>query len=277
MRWMGSKVPEHAGFQGTSAVTLDVLASVAFEYLLNIGRTIRYLCDKYSQTMTPEETILHTLFKSGISRVQDLERYISDDVERYSAHLGKKLVGVYREVTAVDVLDGEGLFKEEDEALTMGDFADTLGENYLGLRELGIAAEFGEWECSKSPATSKHPLLPPFFPFTAAKVDSQIGLPRPYYMDRFTRIAAASPPPCIPTTGLPTLPGPPGPPGTLPVVTPIPPPPPPLKMDGRILDLCRLCLCSSDLCRMHREIILKCVEIIHRKRTSDQMIQTLDL
>ncbi|KAF7350023.1 SAGA complex protein [Mycena venus] len=128
--------------QGTSAVALDVLASVASEYL-NVGRTIRYLCNKYSQTMTPEETILHTLFKSGISHVQDLERYISDDAERYSVHLGKKLVGAYREVTAVDVLDDEGLFEEEGEALAMGDFADTLGENYLGLRELGIAAEFG--------------------------------------------------------------------------------------------------------------------------------------
>jgi hypothetical protein len=33
---------------------LDVLASVTSEYLLNVGRTIRYLSDKYSQTMTPE-------------------------------------------------------------------------------------------------------------------------------------------------------------------------------------------------------------------------------
>jgi transcriptional activator SPT7 len=71
--------------------------------------------------------------------------------------------------TAVEVLEDEGLFDEEDEEdagalamyvfsyswvyrchkLTMilfinsGDFADALGEDYLGLRELGIAAEFG--------------------------------------------------------------------------------------------------------------------------------------
>ncbi|KAJ7710389.1 hypothetical protein B0H17DRAFT_1190139 [Mycena rosella] len=40
--------------------------------------------------------------------------------------------------TAVDVLSEE----EEDEALTMGDFADALGDD-LELRELGITAEFG--------------------------------------------------------------------------------------------------------------------------------------
>jgi transcriptional activator SPT7 len=71
MRWMSGKVLEHAGFQGmtrtlrlatiswhvcigTSEIALDVLASVASEYLLNVGRTIRYLCDRYSNSMTPE-------------------------------------------------------------------------------------------------------------------------------------------------------------------------------------------------------------------------------
>ncbi|KAF8873938.1 hypothetical protein BD779DRAFT_1568335 [Infundibulicybe gibba] len=150
VRWMGGKVLEHAGFQGTSKVALDVLAGVTSEYLLNVGRTIRFLADKYSNTMTAEEIILHTLFESGASRIQDLERYIRDDVERYGARLGdleKKLVSAYRESTAAEVLDDEGLFDEEDEedagALAIGDFADALGEDYLGLRELGIAAEFG--------------------------------------------------------------------------------------------------------------------------------------
>lgn len=72
LTWMGSKVLEHAGFQGrssfsltievtqfppfsgTSKVALDVLASVTSEYLLNVGRTIRYLSDKYANTMTAE-------------------------------------------------------------------------------------------------------------------------------------------------------------------------------------------------------------------------------
>lgn len=47
-----------------------------------------------------QEIILHTLFESGTSKIQDLERYIKDDVVRYGSRLGdleKKLVGAYRE------------------------------------------------------------------------------------------------------------------------------------------------------------------------------------
>ncbi|KAJ7215027.1 hypothetical protein GGX14DRAFT_518637 [Mycena pura] len=278
MRWMSEKVLEHEGFQGTSKSALDVLASVTSEYLLNVGRTIRFLCDKYSHTMTPEEIILHTLFESGISRVQDLERYISDDVERYGSRLGdleKKLIGAYREVTAVDVLDDEALFDDDEEeggALTLGDFADALGEDYLGLRELGIAAEFGMSSLSipkkllrskrrglgaggaghiaPAPPPLPYPLPAPFVPLTRAKVESQIGLLQPYYINRFTAVAAAAAPPRLPVPpplpgpmGLPPLPGPslpglalatlPGPLAPAPapapaIATAMPPPPPPL-------------------------------------------------
>lgn len=76
LHWMGGKVLEHAGFQGlrccsfragaflqlcflgTSKVALDVLTSVTSEYFLNVGRTIRYLCDKYSNQMSAEVCIL---------------------------------------------------------------------------------------------------------------------------------------------------------------------------------------------------------------------------
>jgi len=54
LRWMNGKVLEHAGFQGTSASTLDVLTGVTSEFLLNVGRTLRFLCDKYAKSMTPE-------------------------------------------------------------------------------------------------------------------------------------------------------------------------------------------------------------------------------
>lgn len=63
--------------------------------------------------------------------MQDLERYIKDDVERYGARLGdleKKLVGAYRETvtklvdnssqTAVEEGEEEGLFDEEEEEET---------------------------------------------------------------------------------------------------------------------------------------------------------------
>jgi transcriptional activator SPT7 len=39
---------------GTSAIALDVLSGVASEFLLNVGRTIRFLSDEHGKQMTPE-------------------------------------------------------------------------------------------------------------------------------------------------------------------------------------------------------------------------------
>ncbi|KII95476.1 hypothetical protein PLICRDRAFT_150218 [Plicaturopsis crispa FD-325 SS-3] len=240
LHWMGGKVLEHAGFQGTSKVALDVLTSVTSEYFLNVGRTIRYLCDKYSNQMSAEEIILHTLFESGTTKIQDLERYIKDDVIRYGSRLGdleKKLVGAYREVTAVEVLDDDDLFgnedEEEDGAFVMGEFADAFGEDFLGLRELGIAAELGMSDLSipkrllkgkrkgaNEVATAAaipteppppYPPPPPFIPLTSDKIGKQIGLLQPYYHARLppqpTSVSVAVPL-SVPPSMAPPLPPP---------------------------------------------------------------------
>ena len=39
---------------GTSKIALDVFAGVASEYLLNVGRTIQFLSEKYGKKMSPE-------------------------------------------------------------------------------------------------------------------------------------------------------------------------------------------------------------------------------
>ncbi|KAJ4471549.1 SAGA complex protein [Lentinula aciculospora] len=246
LRWMNGKVLEHAGFQGTSKTALDVLSGVASEYLLNVGRTIKFLGDKFAHTMSPEEIILHTLFESGISEIQDLERYVADDVERYGSRLAdleKKLVGAYREVTSVETLEDEGLFDEEEEdetsALALGEFADTLGVDYLGLRELGIAEEFGMSSLTipkrllkgKKRKTNLLPIAkpteppppfpppPPFIPLTAGQIPEQIGILHKFYHER---LQAVVPPPApaiphlappllsqlVPPLALPALPGP---------------------------------------------------------------------
>ncbi|KAK0447963.1 hypothetical protein EV421DRAFT_1900630 [Armillaria borealis] len=251
LQWMSKKVLEHSGFQGTSQSALDVLAGVTSDYLLNVGRTIRFLSDKYSNTMTAEEIILHTLFESGVTRVQDLERYISDDVERYGSRLNdleKKLVGAYREATAVEAVEDEGLFEEEDEdeagVLALGDFAESLGMDYLGLRELGIAEELGMSSLTipkrllKGKKRSKGPLSaavkpseppppypppPPFVPLTVRKVSDQIGLLKPFYQSRISAMSAPPPPPPPTLNSYPLLTDSSG----APIPIPAPPPPPP--------------------------------------------------
>ena len=54
MTWMTRKTLEHTGFQGASKNALDVLSDVAAGYLLNVGRTLRFLSDKFGKKMTPE-------------------------------------------------------------------------------------------------------------------------------------------------------------------------------------------------------------------------------
>ena len=56
---------------------------------------------------TIQEIILHTLFESGSSKIQDLERYISDDIERYGARLtelDKKLVSAYTDLVCLSLI-----------------------------------------------------------------------------------------------------------------------------------------------------------------------------
>jgi len=131
--------------------------------------------------------------------------------------------------------------------LAIGDFADVLGEDYLGLRALGIAAEFGLSNLSipkkllkgkkgqNKPTAAKpsepplpYPPPPSFVPVRAGDVDDQIGLLKPYYHNRFVLLVASSAPP----TAVPPapLPGPvlgPSPPSVPPTTLPNPLPPPP--------------------------------------------------
>ncbi|KAH9922095.1 uncharacterized protein B0H18DRAFT_1121112 [Fomitopsis serialis] len=227
LHWMGGKVLEHVGFQGTSKAALDVLAGVASEYLLNVGRTIRFMCDKYAKKMTPEEIILHTLFESGTTRIYELDRYVKDDVVRYGgrlAELEKKLANAYRDATTEEAWDDDALFQntegeEEDGQFVMGNFADSFGEDFLGLRELGIAAEFGLQSLTvpkkllkgkkqghaEGPSAAKpteppppFPPPPPFIPLDSRTVEKQIGLLKPFYSERISTLSASAaqhPPP----------------------------------------------------------------------------------
>ncbi|KAF5387200.1 hypothetical protein D9757_006885 [Collybiopsis confluens] len=219
----------HLFYAGTSKAALDVLSGVASGYLLNVGRTLKFLVDKFANAMSPEEILLHTLFESGISEIQDLERYVADDVERYGSRLAdleKKLVGAYREITSVDNVEDEGLFDEEEEeeasALALGEFADVLGVDYFGLRELGIADEFGMQSLTIPKRLLKgkkrrenllpvakpteppppFPPPPPFIPLTAGQLPEQIGLLQKFYQDR---LQSAAPPPPLPVLSIPSL------------------------------------------------------------------------
>jgi transcriptional activator SPT7 len=72
IHWVNRKILEHVGFQGTfillshidhshklectgsSQLSLDMLSGITAEYLSNVGRTLRFYLDKYSNMMTSE-------------------------------------------------------------------------------------------------------------------------------------------------------------------------------------------------------------------------------
>ncbi|KAG1835095.1 hypothetical protein EV424DRAFT_1531672 [Suillus variegatus] len=105
--------------------------------------------DECLKWMNRKEIILHTLFESGIAKIQDLELYIKDNVIRHGSrliNLEKKLVGVYRK--AVELINNGTLFAGEDyegdnSAFVVGGFYDSLGDDFLGSQELGVTAELG--------------------------------------------------------------------------------------------------------------------------------------
>lgn len=66
--------------------------------------------------MPPEEIVLHTLFENGVTEVNQLERYVRDDVQRYGGRLQeilRKLQTAYREQSEKE-LDEEDYDEEED-------------------------------------------------------------------------------------------------------------------------------------------------------------------
>ncbi|WWC89960.1 uncharacterized protein L201_004889 [Kwoniella dendrophila CBS 6074] len=136
----------HNGFEGANEAALDLFTRVAVDHISNMGRTFRLLIDGFSNRMTSEEIILHALHENGQIETQDLEAHLKDEIERESVkvtEMQRKIRQAFKEVTTAPVIDNDMLLANNGEMLLDGNFADELGEDFLGLRDLGIDKEFG--------------------------------------------------------------------------------------------------------------------------------------
>ncbi|WVR05165.1 hypothetical protein IAU60_002177 [Kwoniella sp. DSM 27419] len=136
----------HAGFEGANEAALDLFTRVAVDHLHNIGRTFRLLVDGFSNKMTAEEITLHALHENGQIATQDLESHLKDEVEREGAKVAemqRKIRQAFKEAMTAPVIQDDMMFGNDGEMLVDGNFADELGEDFLGLRDLGIDKEFG--------------------------------------------------------------------------------------------------------------------------------------
>ncbi|KAL7424033.1 Transcriptional activator spt7 [Cryptotrichosporon argae] len=136
----------HAGFEGANETALDTFTRVAVNHLRNLGQTMRLLIDSFSNDMDAEDIVLHTLHETGHVQTADLEAHIKDDIERDSAKIAdieRKVRTAYKDMLAGPVIQDDMIFSADGQMLQHGDFAEDLGEDFLGLRELGLDKEFG--------------------------------------------------------------------------------------------------------------------------------------
>jgi len=162
------KIFYHAGFEEFQPSALEAITDIAgqfFQKLIASLGVYRETPKMKSDTpvtvpngaatdwvprFTQEEAVLHALHVNGVD-LESLDTYVKDDVER----LGTKLAGMHDRMRAyyAELLrpaldstagaDGAGAFNDGSEQFVGGDFAEDIGEDFFGFRELGLDKEFG--------------------------------------------------------------------------------------------------------------------------------------
>lgn len=161
------KIFYHAGFEEFQPSALDAITDIAgdfFQKLVASFGLYRETPKMWSDVVLPtdegvstnwvprftqEEAILHSLQVNGVD-LETLETYVKEDVER----LGTKLAGMHDRMRSyyAELLrpaldnagaDGSGAFNDGSEQFVGGDFAEDIGEDFFGFKELGLDKEFG--------------------------------------------------------------------------------------------------------------------------------------
>ena len=157
------KVFFHAGFEEFQPSALDAITDMAGEFMQRLCSSIvnyreapqiptstsELIPTSFRPAYTREECILHTLHESGLS-VNDLDYYCREDVDRLTTKLStmhermrSHLTELLRPALDEGSTDGSSNFKDGSEQFVGGDFAEELGEDFFGFKELGLDAEFG--------------------------------------------------------------------------------------------------------------------------------------
>jgi hypothetical protein len=147
----------HAGLDGTPALlhnnnsnppgssqsAMQALNHIVADYLEMIGRLYRSYCDQYARTMTMQEILEHVLCEAGAPTPAHIYATTMTDVKRTNKKLGRvqnRLDDLYNVITSPSVAE-EGAnhdAMDDDAAFVMGDFGRELGDDYLGLKALGV-------------------------------------------------------------------------------------------------------------------------------------------
>ena len=159
-----AKLLVHAGFDETQPAAIDAITDMAGDYFTKVARSL----NNYSQALpvpvpassepsgiewkprfSVEESILHSLQDNGAD-LEALDSYVTEDIERTGTRLSKThdsmkshLAELLRPALTDAGPDGSNAFNDDSEQFVGGDFAEELGEDFFGFKELGLDAEFG--------------------------------------------------------------------------------------------------------------------------------------
>ncbi|KAF1956614.1 transcriptional activator spt7 [Byssothecium circinans] len=161
------KIFYHAGFEEFQPSALDAITDIAGDFFQKLVTSLGVYREtpkmkaaapvtsqdgevtNWVPRFSQEEAVLHSLHVNGVD-LESLDAYVKDDIER----LGTKLSGMhdrmrsyYAELLrpAMDNVgaDGAGAFTDGSEQFVGGDFAEDIGEDFFGFKELGLDKEFG--------------------------------------------------------------------------------------------------------------------------------------
>lgn len=161
------KIFYHAGFEEFQPSALDAVTDIAAKFFQNLVASLGIYREapktrsdtpitlpngkttNWAPRFTQEEAVLHALHANGVD-LETLETYVKDDVDR----LGTKLAGMHDRMRSyyAELLrpaldnagaDGAGAFNDGSEQFVGGDFAEDIGEDFFGFKELGLDREFG--------------------------------------------------------------------------------------------------------------------------------------
>ncbi|KAF2399960.1 hypothetical protein EJ06DRAFT_477975 [Trichodelitschia bisporula] len=160
------KIFYHAGFEECQPAALEAITDLAGHYFKNLAQSLKVYTEApkvrqagvsttsgepvFQRRFSFEESVLHTLNQNGHD-VEALESYVKEDVERVGSKLSvmhERMKSHLAELLrpALDPAagsDGVGAFNDNSEQFIGGDFAEDIGEDFFGFKELGLDKEFG--------------------------------------------------------------------------------------------------------------------------------------
>ena len=158
----------HAGFEEYQPTALEALTDLAGDFFTKLATSlVGYSQTPQTAVQTPvlgaagemeviwrprfsvEEMVLHSLQDSGTD-LDALDTYVSEDIDRAGTRIAimhdrmkSHLADLLRPALHDAGPDGANAFNDGSEQFVGGDFAEELGEDFFGFKELGLDVEFG--------------------------------------------------------------------------------------------------------------------------------------